>query len=61
MLQLGQRLSVMDGVDQGVITSHMGQAVYVGMGYEIIGEITIPGDGEVDGFSQRVLVYRAKR
>lgn len=60
MLEWGLHLSDMDGVDQGVIPSHMGEAVYLGLGYKVIGEIHVPSDGEVDGFSQRVLVYVAK-
>ena len=41
--------------------SHMSEPLYVGLGYQVIGEIHIPNDGEVDGFSQRVVVYKAKR
>ena len=59
MLQWALCLSDMDKVDQGVIPSHMGEAVYLGLGYKTTGEIHIPSDGEVDGFSQRVLVYKA--
>ena len=61
MLQWGLRLTVLDAGDQGMIPSHMGKPVYKGLGYEVIGEIHMPDDGEVEGFSQRVLVYRAQR
>ena len=61
MLQWGQRLSVMDAVDRGVMPSHLGEPIYKALGYEFIGEVHIPNDGEVEGFSQRVLVYRGKR
>ena len=44
-----------------MIPSHMGKPVYKGLGYELIGEIHMPDDGEVEGFSHRVLVYRAQR
>ena len=57
LLKWGQCLSDMDGVDQGVVPSRMGEGVFVGMGYKVVGEIQIPGDGEVEGFEQRVLVY----
>lgn len=58
---LGQRLADHDEVDQGVIPSHMGEPVYLSLGYEVIGEMTVPDDGEVKGFTQRVVLYRAKR
>lgn len=61
MVEWGQRLSDKDAVDQGVMPSHMGEPLYVSIGYEVIGENQIPDDGQVKGFSQRVLVYRAKR
>lgn len=61
MLQWGLRLSDMDKVDQGVISSHVGEPLYAALGYKIIGEMHVPSDGEVDGFSQRVLKYKAKR
>ena len=61
MLQWGLRLSDMDKVDQGVIPSHVGEPLYLGLGYKVIGEMHVPSDGEVDGFSQRVVKYKAKR
>jgi hypothetical protein len=61
MLHWGQLLAVQDKVDQGVIPSHMGEPVYLSLGYEIIGEMTVPADGEVKGFTQRVVLYKAKR
>lgn len=60
MLERGQCLLDKDSVNQGVMPSHMGELLYVGMGNEIISETQIPDDGEVKGFSQRVVVYRAK-
>lgn len=60
MLQCGLRLCDMDTVNQSVIPSHVVGPLYVALGYEVIGEIHIPNDGEVDGFSQRVIVYKAK-
>jgi hypothetical protein len=51
---MGERLSVLDAVDQGVLPSHMGEPVYLRLGYEIIGEIQVPDDGEVNGFCQRL-------
>ena len=60
MLQWGLRLCDMDTINQGVMPSHMSEPLYVGLGYEVIGEIHIPNDGEVHGFSQRVVVYKAK-
>lgn len=61
MLQWGLALCNQDGVDQGVIPSHAGEPVYLSMGYEVIGEMQVPDDGEVQGFSQRVAVYKAKQ
>lgn len=61
MLNWGLRLCDLDDVDQGVIPSHMGQRVYAGLGYRIIGEMTIPDDGDVKGFTQRVVLYTARR
>lgn len=61
LLQWGLRLCDMDAISQGVMPSHMAEPVYVGFGYEVVGEIRIPNDGEVDGFSQRVVVYKAER
>lgn len=61
MLQWGLRLCNIDAIDQGVMPSHMGEPVYVGLGYEVVGEMHIPNDGEIDGFSQRVVVYKAER
>ena len=61
MLEWGQRLSDKDVVDQGVMPSHMGEPLYLNMGYEVVGEIHIPDDGDVKGFSQRVMIYRARR
>ena len=61
ILQWGLRLCDMDTVDQGFMPSHVGEPLYVGLGYEVIGEIRVPNDGEVDGFSQRVAVHKAKR
>ena len=60
MLQWGLRMCDMDDVNQGVIPSHKGEPLYVGLGYKIIGEIHFPDDGEVPGFSQRVVLYKAK-
>jgi len=57
MLRWFQRFSVQDAVNTGVIPSHVGEPVYLGLGYERIDEIRVPDDGEVKGFSQRVLVY----
>lgn len=61
MLQWGMRLCDMDTVNQGVIPSHRGEPLYIKLDYKVIGEIHIPNDGEVEGFSQRVVVYKAKR
>jgi len=61
MLRWFQRLSVQDAVNTGVIPSHMGELVYLFLGYEKIDEIQVPDDGEVKGFSQRVLLYTATR
>ena len=61
MSEWGLRLCAMDNVDQGVIPSHMGEPFYLRLGYHIIGEIHVPNDGEVEGFSQRVAVYKVKR
>ncbi|KAJ4292764.1 Acetyltransferase [Kalmusia sp. IMI 367209] len=61
MLQWGLRLCDMDNVDQGVIPSHMGEPLYLSLGYKVIGEITIPDDGDVKGFDQRVILYKAKQ
>ncbi|GAP84018.2 putative acyl- N-acyltransferases [Rosellinia necatrix] len=60
MLRWGQRLCDQDGVDQGVIPSHMGEQVYLGLGYSVIGEMHVPDDGIAQGFTQRVVVYRAR-
>ena len=61
MLQWGLRLCDKDTCNQGVMPSHLSEPLYVGLGYEVIGEMHIPNDGEVDGFSQRVVVYKADR
>ncbi|KAI1127105.1 hypothetical protein F5Y10DRAFT_243430 [Nemania abortiva] len=61
MLEWGQRLCDQDGIDQGVIPSHMGEQVYVGLGYVRIGEMHVPDDGEAQGFTQRVVVYTAQK
>lgn len=60
MLRWGQKLCDADAVDQGVIPSHIGKPLYRELGYKVIAEIGIPDDGEVKGFSQEVVVYRAK-
>ena len=60
MLHWGMRLCDHDAVNQGVIPSHRGEPLYIKLGYQIIGEINVPDDGEVEGFSQRVVVYQAK-
>lgn len=60
MLQWSLQLCDQDGVNQGVIPSHMGEPVYVGLGYKVIGEMQVPDDGEVKGFAQRVVLYSAK-
>jgi N-acetylglutamate synthase-like GNAT family acetyltransferase len=41
MLRLLQGLCDQDGVDQGVIPSHAGEPVYLSLGYERIGEMTV--------------------
>ena len=61
MLQWGLRLCDMDKIDQGVMPAHRGEPLYMELGYKVIGEIHVPDDGEVDGFSQRVVVHHAKR
>ena len=60
MLHWGLSLADQDKVDQGVIPAHMGEPVYLSLGYEVIGEMTVPDDGEVKGFSQRVVLYSSK-
>ncbi|CAI6336340.1 unnamed protein product [Periconia digitata] len=57
MLQWGLRLCEADSVNQGVIPSHIGEPLYVSLGYKVIGEIKIPDDGDVEGFTQRVALY----
>ncbi|GAW24786.1 hypothetical protein ANO14919_143800 [Xylariales sp. No.14919] len=61
MLRWGQRLCDQDGIDQGVIPSHMGEQVYLGLGYKVIGEMQVPDDGGAQGFTQRVAVYSAQK
>ncbi|RWA04290.1 hypothetical protein EKO27_g10813 [Xylaria grammica] len=61
MLRWGQRLCDQDGIDQGVIPSHMGEQVYLGLGYKVIGEMQVPDDGVAQGFTQRVAVYSAQK
>ena len=60
MLQWGLRLCDMDKTNQGVMPAHRGEPLYLSLGYKIIGEIHVPSDGEVEGFSERVVVYEAK-
>ncbi|KAI3335928.1 hypothetical protein F4824DRAFT_462904 [Ustulina deusta] len=60
MLKWGQRLCDQDGIDQGVIPSHMGEQVYLGLGYKVVGEMHIPDDGIAQGFTQRVAMYSAQ-
>ncbi|UPK93728.1 hypothetical protein LCI18_004663 [Fusarium solani-melongenae] len=59
MLRWGLSLCNRDGVDQGVIPSHVGEPVYLWMGYQVVGEMEVPDDGDVEGFRQRVVVYKA--
>jgi hypothetical protein len=54
------QLSILDAVDTGVIPSHVGEPLYLSLGYEKIDEIRVPDDGKVEGFSQRVLLYRTQ-
>ncbi|KAI0118821.1 hypothetical protein GGR51DRAFT_570572 [Nemania sp. FL0031] len=60
MLKWGQQLCDQDGIDQGVIPSHMGEPVYLGLGYRVIGKMHVPDDGNAKGFTQRVTVYSAQ-
>ena len=60
MLQWGLRFCDMDGVYQGVIPSHKGEPLYLKHGYNVVGEIHVPDDSDVEGFSQRVVIYKAK-
>ena len=60
LLLWGLRLCDLDHVNQGVMPSHRGELLYTSLGYKAIGEIHVPDDGEVEGFSQRVVVYKAK-
>jgi GNAT superfamily N-acetyltransferase len=60
LLRWGLCMAELDGVNQGVIPSHMGEPVYRGLGYEFVGEIDVPGDDETEGFSLRVMSYRAQ-
>jgi GNAT superfamily N-acetyltransferase len=50
-----------DGVDQGVIQSHVGEPVFLSMGFELVGEMRVPDVGDVRGFTQRVAVYKARQ
>ncbi|KAI0399863.1 hypothetical protein F4802DRAFT_587731 [Xylaria palmicola] len=59
MLEWGLRLCDQDGIDQGVIPSHMGERVYLGLGYKVVGEMHVPDEGTAQGFTQRVAVYTA--
>lgn len=59
MLQWGLDMMDVDGASQGVIASHMGEPVYKRLGFQVVGEITVDGDDEADGFSLRVLRYQA--
>ncbi|KAI0107866.1 acyl-CoA N-acyltransferase [Nemania sp. FL0031] len=61
MLKWGQRLCDQDGIDQGVIPSKMSEPVYASLGYKTIGEMNIPGDSEVQGFTQKVTMYSAQK
>ncbi|KAL2680347.1 hypothetical protein Neosp_007944 [[Neocosmospora] mangrovei] len=61
MLRWGLSLCNRDGVDQGVIPSHVGEPVYLYMGYKVVGEMEVPDDGDVEGFTQRVVVYESKQ
>jgi len=58
MLKWFLKLSKDDKTDTGVIPSHMGEPIYLSLGYENIDEVRVPDDGDVEGFSQRVLLYR---
>nr|POE54283.1 delta(24)-sterol reductase [Quercus suber] len=60
ILQWGLRLADEDALDQGVIPAHMAELVYLRQGYEVIGEMHIPDDGETKGFTQKVALRRAK-
>ncbi|KUJ07815.1 uncharacterized protein LY89DRAFT_725553 [Mollisia scopiformis] len=59
MLQWFLVLSRHDKIDAGVIPSHMGELLYLALGYEKIDEVPVPDDGDTQGFSQRVLLFHA--
>nr|POE47695.1 delta(24)-sterol reductase [Quercus suber] len=60
ILRWGQRLADQDAVDQGVIPAQMAEQFYWSLNYEVIGEMHIPDDDEVEGFTQKVAVYKAQ-
>lgn len=45
-------------LDQGVIASQMGQALYERLGFEVVGEMRVPDDRGAPGFTQRVMARR---
>jgi hypothetical protein len=61
MLRWSLRLCTQDTVDQGVIPSHVGEPVYLSLGFEVIGEMHVPDEGDTQGFTQRVAVYKARQ
>jgi hypothetical protein len=61
MLRWSLSLADYDGVDQGVMPSHMGEPLYLSLGFKVIGEMHVPDDGVVEGFKQRVIRYVARQ
>ncbi|KAI0869955.1 hypothetical protein GGS24DRAFT_477102 [Hypoxylon argillaceum] len=61
MLRWGQRLCDQDGIDYGIIPSPLAKPVCDGLGYVVKGEMHVPDDGGVRGFTQSIVVYSTQR
>ena len=51
----------MDGVGQGVLPSHMGEKLFLKLGYKPIDTLFVEGDEEAKSFHITVAIYTPKK
>ena len=61
MLSWGMQVSKMNGFSLGAITTSMTEPLFMEHGFEVVGEAVVPRDGDVEGFTQRVVLKRWRR
>lgn len=58
LLQWGLSVASADEVDQWAVSSNMARPLFASLGYEEVSEMEVPRDGDFEGFTQSVFIYK---